>query len=91
MLFAGRIIPLKGVGDLIDATAIVSGDQDVELILAGSLNDTDFVSQMREKVSRHGMNDRVSFCGLLDEREFRQEVVRWTKAFHAFDVDVGCG
>ncbi len=74
VLFAGRLMRLKGVGDLINATAIAAENQEIVLVLAGSLSETEYVDQLRSDVVKLGIENNVRFCGLLDEENLRKEL-----------------
>jgi glycosyltransferase involved in cell wall biosynthesis len=76
VLFAGRLVALKGVMDLIRATSKVAQSQKIDLILAGSLDDHRYVSQLKSAARRLGINDLVQFRGLLNEQELREELGR---------------
>jgi glycosyltransferase involved in cell wall biosynthesis len=76
MLFAGRLIPRKGVLELIRATAQLPDLRSVKLVLAGSLDDASYVGKLRQEVSTLGLGDTVEFRGLLSEREMRAELER---------------
>ena len=73
VLFAGRVTPLKGILDLIRATATIARQQPVQLVLAGSLEDHQYEEQLRSEVRRLDIEDRVHFCGLLDAQSLRRE------------------
>lgn len=74
ILFAGRLYALKGVVDLVRATAKVAGTHGAKVILAGSLHDRHYVEQLRRQADRLGIGDRVEFPGLLNEDELRREL-----------------
>ena len=76
MLFAGRLIPLKGVLDLIRATATLAHEQPIQLVLAGSLDDQQYVDQLRNEVERLDIKDLVRFPGVLDAESLRGELSR---------------
>ena len=76
VLFAGRLVPLKGVLDLIKATATVAQRQSIELVLAGSLVDRRYVDQLRNEAKRLGIKDQVHFPGILDAESLRRELSR---------------
>jgi len=76
VLFAGRLIPLKGVLDLIKATATISQSQAIELVLAGSLEDQQYVDQLQSEVNQLGIKDQVHFPGILDAESLRKELSR---------------
>lgn len=76
VLFAGRLYALKGVVDLVRATARLAGTYKFDVVLAGSLHDRNYVAQLREEADRLDIGDRVEFRGLLDEDELRRELGR---------------
>ena len=59
ILFVGRLVPGKGIHDLIDAFAELSDEKDVHLYLAGDGN----ISEYRQYVSEAGARKRVHFLG----------------------------
>jgi glycosyltransferase involved in cell wall biosynthesis len=75
ILFAGRLIPRKGVVDLIRAVAL-AGTSVRRVVLAGSLSDIEYVAQLRVEVDRLGLTGVVDFRGLLDETEMLQEFAK---------------
>jgi len=76
ILFAGRVLPLKGVGDLIKAVSIVSNMHRIELVLAGSLREKEYVDKLARQVSELGLEDVVHLRGVLDEVSLRRELGR---------------
>jgi len=75
LLFAGRISKGKGVIDLV--TAVAREPQAVSnVILAGTVPDRGFASQLRDAIDRTGQADRVKLAGLLDERMVLAEFAR---------------
>lgn len=76
ILFAGRLYALKGVIELIRATATVAQHREINLVLAGSMEDHDYVAQLRMEAARLGITDRIAFRGLLSEVELRDELAR---------------
>lgn len=73
VLFAGRIIPLKGVIELVRAIARANRQTPCELYLAGSLGDEHYVHQVKSEVEALGIVDRVHFLGLIDEQRLIEE------------------
>jgi glycosyltransferase involved in cell wall biosynthesis len=76
VLFAGRLIPLKGLLDLIRATATISQTERIQLVLAGSLKDQQYVDQLRRAAKQLGIKDQVHFPGVLDAKSLRKELSR---------------
>ena len=65
LLFLSRIHVKKGVGRLIQATAQLVGEgKDVQVLIAGP-GDEPYATQMRELVTRLGLEDRVHFLGMV--------------------------
>jgi len=74
LLFAGKIIPRKGILDLIRACHIVTNrDYDCRLILAGSLEDAHYVAEVKCLIRKLGLCNHVSLTGLLSEQSILQE------------------
>lgn len=76
ILFAGRLYPLKGVSDLIEAIHPLSKEKDIRLILAGALRDERYVTKLKNRVAELGMDDIVRFCGVLDQTALLREFQR---------------
>ena len=76
ILFAGRLLPLKGLGDLLAATAAVASTRNVELILAGSLDNHRYVNKLRAKAEELNIRESVQFRGILDETELLDEFAK---------------
>jgi glycosyltransferase involved in cell wall biosynthesis len=73
ILFAGRLIPLKGVTVLVRALAEVRKERECRLVLAGSLGDTEYVASLRGLAQELNVAEAVEFRGLLSESELLQE------------------
>ena len=69
ILFAGRIIPRKGVSDLIQALGKAKSHVPMKLYLAGSLDDTAYVAEIKAQATELGVTDDIEFMGLLNEAE----------------------
>ena len=65
VLFVGNITPRKGVDTLIDGLAAADGD--AELTVVGKPVDEGYVSRCRNRVADHGLNERVTFTGGIDD------------------------
>jgi glycosyltransferase involved in cell wall biosynthesis len=76
ILFAGRLIPRKGVTDLLNAFAAIRRRVDARLVLAGSLSDEAYVRRLKEQVRKLDIETDVEFLGLLRERELLDEFSR---------------
>ena len=79
VLFAGRLIPRKGVLDLVRAVGRLAPELEVSLRLAGSRSDSKYVAEIERTIAELRMQDRVHFLGLLDQErllgEFRNAAV----------------
>lgn len=73
ILFAGRIAKLKGVSTLIHAFALVRQRMDAELILAGSVGDTEYTASIQKLLEGKGLTTDVHLRGLLTEKQLREE------------------
>lgn len=67
VVFVGNITPRKGLDTLVDG--IAAADADIRLTVVGTPADTRHVAVVRTLVREHGLTDRVSFAGRLDEDE----------------------
>lgn len=76
ILFAGRLIPIKGVTDLIEAFAEIREHTDARLILAGSLADKIYVRRVRQKAHTLNLESHIEFRGLLKEPALLEEFSR---------------
>lgn len=74
-LYAGRIIKRKGILDLVRAVGRDSSAV-TRLVLAGGCPDRNYQDQVRREIARYGLEDRVSFAGLLDEEAVLHEFSR---------------
>lgn len=66
--YVGRLERFKGVHILVDAMRLLVNsrpDLDVQLLIAGT-GDDDYASALRRQVSESGLQDVVSFLGLLE-------------------------
>jgi glycosyltransferase involved in cell wall biosynthesis len=73
LLFAGRLIPRKGVLDLIRAVGQLGPEFRVTVRLAGSQSDAKHVAELKKCIAVLGMQDRVHFLGLLDQARLIEE------------------
>ncbi|CAN5295025.1 hypothetical protein BH24PSE2_BH24PSE2_12850 [soil metagenome] len=76
LLFAGRLIPRKGVLELIEAFARAREHVDIHLTVAGSLADVQYVNRVRQRIKALGVEPYVSLCGLLKEAELLDEFAK---------------
>lgn len=76
ILFAGRLIPRKGVMDLLNAFADIRSRVNARLVLAGSLSDESHVRRLRELARSLNVESEVEFRGLLREHELLEEFGR---------------
>ena len=65
VLFVGNITPRKGVDTLIDGLAAADGD--AELTVVGTPVDERYVARCRDRAVDHGLTDRVTFTGPIDD------------------------
>ena len=71
VVFLGRLHPIKGLMNLVDAWAAVRGlpgTSDWQLVLAGP-DEGGFQSELMARIRKHGIEDAVTFTGALDERQ----------------------
>ncbi|MFC1634600.1 glycosyltransferase family 4 protein [Planctomycetota bacterium] len=72
---AASLIPRKNVLALVDAVAQLVGDGlPVELRLAGSLDNEDYVQQLRSRIQRKKLEPHVSILGKLSTDQVREEL-----------------
>jgi glycosyltransferase involved in cell wall biosynthesis len=75
VLFAGRITSGKGIADLVQAIARLPATA-YRVVLAGAEPDVAFASTLRALISSSGLEDRVTFRGLLGEQDMLDEFAR---------------
>ncbi len=72
---AATVTPRKNTLALVEATAeVVARGCDVEVRLAGSLDDTGYVRQVRQRISDLGLEERVLLLGALGTDQIRAEL-----------------
>lgn len=72
---AAVVTPRKNPLALIDAVAQLAGEGiDIELRLAGSLQDEGYVRQVRDRIRAMHLEDRVSLLGKLNSEKIREEL-----------------
>lgn len=76
VLFAGRLVPLKGVMDLVHAIARLEPGVRPTVVLAGAETDRDFARRLRSVVTQLGLEDRVVFAGLMTRDQLAGEFER---------------
>jgi glycosyltransferase involved in cell wall biosynthesis len=64
-LYLGRLYALKGVHDLLEAVSRLRNKKELEVILAGSLTDRDYVNSLRDTARRLGIDKNIEFRGIL--------------------------
>ena len=79
LLFLGRIVPFKGVGDLIEAIVRLRGRPlpAFRLRIVGNLeySDSAYCETVRRAVATHGLGDIVEFIGTVDD-DHRDRLLR---------------
>ena len=65
VLFVGNITPRKGVDTLINGVAAADGN--AELTVVGTPVDEGYVSRCHDRVADHGLSERVTFTGGIDD------------------------
>jgi glycosyltransferase involved in cell wall biosynthesis len=84
LLYAGEVIPLKRVLDLVDMVALVRPTvPDVRLHIAGSLEHTGYVSAVRSRAQEHGVTGQVALLGPLTRSEMVDEYRHASVLVHA--------
>lgn len=63
----GRIEPLKRIEEFVDAALLVPREIPATFLLIGALHKEEYAACLREKIARHGMNDRIRFVGRRDD------------------------
>ncbi len=72
---AAVVTPRKNTLALVDAVAeLAANGIDCSLRLAGSLEDGGYVQQVRERIRRHGLEDRAILLGRIDTEQVRREL-----------------
>ena len=76
ILFAGKIIPRKGVMDLVKAVCLIKDRIKFKVILAGSLEDSIYVNKIKDYIVQNKMEEFIVFVGLLNEQQVLEEFRR---------------
>ena len=73
VLFAGNVVPLKGVHHLVKAAEIILRDhKDVVFLIAGSLEiDEEFSKFIVDYVNTRGLNNNIKVLGFVPHRQLR--------------------
>jgi glycosyltransferase involved in cell wall biosynthesis len=74
VLFAGRLCARKGVRELLQAAGRIRTHDALQLVLAGSLADREYVDQLRSDARRLGIEDKVEFRGSLTADELLSQL-----------------
>lgn len=70
LLYAGVLVPRKGVHILLDSFAVISTEiSDAHLWLVGKAENAAYTSDLQQQVERLGLNGRVTFVGAVNQRE----------------------
>ncbi len=73
MLYAGRVIPRKGVLELVKAVAAIPGSLQPRLVVAGALTDRTYADAVRKAISDTNTGDRFELKGHLGEAQLLRE------------------
>ena len=65
-MFSGRLMPEKGLYDLLEAMALVVPQADCTLLIAG---EGEIEGDLRRRAAELGLQDKVEFLGFLDQDE----------------------
>lgn len=77
LLFAGVLIPRKGVSELISAFARVADDLPrAQLRIIGRAENRDYAAGLRRQVGREGLEARVSFAGPVSQEALARAMAR---------------
>ena len=76
ILFLGRLCERKGVKELLRAISGIAKTDDLRVVLAGSLADKKYVSELKANVAHAGLTDIVDFRGILDSSQILEELSR---------------
>ena len=72
---AAAVTPLKNTLALVDAAAeLAANGHNVELRLAGSLDDKGYVQRVRERIEQKGLEKHIRLLGKIDTEQIRKEL-----------------
>ena len=74
ILFLGRLYALKGIKDLLLAISKIANNSDLHVVLAGSVEDQEYVNELKALVTRLNLTRIVDFRGLLNTEELLEEL-----------------
>jgi glycosyltransferase involved in cell wall biosynthesis len=75
ILYAGVLIPLKGIHVLLDALAdIAARHPQARLKLAGAPQDRQYVAQITRQIAQRGLENRVEFIGEIAQMALAQQM-----------------
>ncbi len=69
LLFVGRIDPLKGIEQLLEAVSYLKDTDSLRLVIIGGDDDEDAVSWLKEMTEKLDITERVTFHGLVKHHE----------------------
>jgi glycosyltransferase involved in cell wall biosynthesis len=91
ILYAGVLIPRKGVHHLVNAFAHISSDfPQSRLLLVGHDENKQYAAGLKDQVRRHGLNGRVQFVGKVSQTELA-EWMRKARVFVLPSISEGLG
>ena len=76
VLFAGRISHRKGIMDLIAAVRHIRNKVKIQVVLAGTLDDSKYVNRIRSYICQYRMESFISLAGVLNEHQIIEEFKR---------------
>jgi glycosyltransferase involved in cell wall biosynthesis len=68
-VYAGRIVPQKGLSYLIEALEVLGDESDFRLLVAGSVVNLGYYSSILNLLNKNKLNDKVLFIGHIDQFE----------------------
>lgn len=75
IVYAGVLIPLKGIHFLLDALAALAPDfPDAHLWLVGSPDNAEYVEQLKQQIHRLGLETHVTFAGRVTQQELAERM-----------------